>query len=83
MKATAKTRNPTPVPESTERRRRPAKPELTRCDVRTLPTERPRADAPRPAPAAPDDWEPPVLRAGGTWVGGSVRREDIYDDDGR
>ena len=38
----------------------------------------------QPAPAPlPEDWEPPVLRAGGTWVGGSLRREDIYDDDGR
>jgi hypothetical protein len=31
----------------------------------------------------PRDWEPPKLGAGGKWIGGSLRREEIYGDDGR
>jgi hypothetical protein len=31
----------------------------------------------------PKDWEPPTLSGGGEWTGGSLRREDIYGDDGR
>jgi hypothetical protein len=31
----------------------------------------------------PKDWEPPVLSGGKGWSGGSLRREEIYDDDGR
>lgn len=31
----------------------------------------------------PRDFKPPKLGAGGTWVGGSLRREELYDDDGR
>lgn len=26
-------------------------------------------------------WEPPVLAGEGKWIGGSLRREDLYDDD--
>jgi hypothetical protein len=78
MRATAKPRKPAPAFEP--RRRPHPKPDLARCEVRT----RPAAVVPAPAaPAPPEDWEPPVLRAGGTWVGGSLRREDLYDDDGR
>jgi hypothetical protein len=40
------------------------------------------AEGNRLAPV-PDDWEPPLLRPGGTWIGGSLRREEIYGDDGR
>jgi hypothetical protein len=76
MKAPAK-RGKT-APASEPRRRVTSKPDLARCEVRT----RPVAPIPAPAPL-PEDWEPPLLRAGGTWVGGSLRREDIYDDDGR
>lgn len=83
MKATAKPRKPAPASEP--RRRAQAKPDLARCEVRTRPTTAPAPSPPsnaEPRPV-PEDWEPPVLRAGGTWVGGSLRREDIYDDDGR
>lgn len=31
----------------------------------------------------PKGWKPPTLSGGGVWVGGSLRREDIYGDDGR
>lgn len=31
----------------------------------------------------PKDWEPPTISGGGEWTGGSLRREEIYDDDGR
>jgi hypothetical protein len=32
----------------------------------------------------PKDFKPPVLRAsGGRWIGGDLRHEDIYGDDGR
>jgi hypothetical protein len=76
MKAPAK-RGKT-APASEPRRRVNPKPDLARCEVRV----RPAARSLEPAPL-PEDWEPPLLRAGGTWVGGSLRREDIYDDDGR
>ena len=31
----------------------------------------------------PRDFQPPRLRLGGPWTGGSLRREELYDDDGR
>jgi hypothetical protein len=31
----------------------------------------------------PKGWRPPVLSGGGTWTGGNLTREEIYDDDGR
>ena len=31
----------------------------------------------------PPDWKPPILKGGGVWEGGSLRREELYDDDGR
>ncbi len=31
----------------------------------------------------PKDFQPPRLKLGGAWTGGSLRREDLYDDDGR
>jgi hypothetical protein len=31
----------------------------------------------------PAGWTPPTLSGGGVWTGGSLRREDIYGDDGR
>ena len=31
----------------------------------------------------PRDFKPPKLGAGGTWVGGSLRREELYGDDRR
>ena len=31
----------------------------------------------------PKGWKPPTLSGGGVWTGGSLRREDIYGDDGR
>lgn len=31
----------------------------------------------------PKDFKPPKLGVGGKWVGGSLRREEIYGDDGR
>ncbi|HSN96664.1 MAG TPA: hypothetical protein VLS89_00155 [Candidatus Nanopelagicales bacterium] len=53
---------------------------LARTLLKPQPTEPARSKEPGPVPA---DWEPPLLRAGGTWIGGSLRREEIYDDDGR
>jgi hypothetical protein len=79
MKTTAK-RTPTPVPASGPRGRRQEQPVLARCDVRMLRPEGPEGGEPRPVPA---DWEPPLLRGGGRWIGGSLRREEIYGDDGR
>jgi hypothetical protein len=78
MKATAKRRKPAPASEP--RLRRQEKPSLARCEVRTRPVEPSPREEPRPVP---EDWEPPLLRAGGTWIGGSLRREEIYGDDGR
>jgi hypothetical protein len=31
----------------------------------------------------PEDWEPPLLKGGNKWVGGSLRREEMYGDDER
>lgn len=31
----------------------------------------------------PSNFSPPVLSGGGTWVGGDLRRENLYGDDGR
>ncbi len=31
----------------------------------------------------PPNFSPPTLKLGGPWTGGSLRREDIYGDDGR
>jgi hypothetical protein len=31
----------------------------------------------------PRDWVPPVLTGGTHWDGGSLRREELYEDDGR
>jgi hypothetical protein len=83
MKETAKPRKP--VPASEPRRRSQPKPDLARCEVRTRAAMKTTPSIPghEEPHALPDDWELPVLRAGGTWVGGSLRREDIYDDDGR
>lgn len=53
---------------------------LARTLLKPEPTEPSPIEAQRPVPAG---WEPPLLRAGGTWIGGSLRREEIYDDDGR
>lgn len=53
---------------------------LARTLLSPSPPEPARGEEPRPVAA---DREPPVLRAGGTWIGGSLRREEIYDDDGR
>jgi hypothetical protein len=37
----------------------------------------------RPRPL-PKDFRPPVLRdSGGRWIGGDLRRQCTYDDDGR
>lgn len=37
----------------------------------------------RPRPL-PKDLRPPVLRdSGGRWIGGDLRRDSTYDDDGR
>lgn len=83
MKATAKKRTAAPAPSSEPRRRRQEKPDLARCEVRMHPVAPPPGETPRQVPAVPDDWEPPLLRCGGTWIGGSLRREDLYDDDGR
>jgi len=33
-------------------------------------------------PPPPIDFKPPLIK-GGTWVGGDLRRESIYGDDGR
>lgn len=37
-------------------------------------------EARRPPPIG---FLPPVLSGGGVWVGGDLRREDLYGDDGR
>jgi phage-related minor tail protein len=38
----------------------------------------------RAARPLPKDFKPPVLTAsGGRWVGGDLRRESLYGDDGR
>ena len=39
-----------------------------------------RAERLRPPPK---DFAPPVLKGGVRWIGGDLRREDIYGDDGR
>ena len=32
----------------------------------------------------PQDFRPPVIaQSGGRWIGGSLRREEMYGDDGR
>lgn len=31
----------------------------------------------------PGNFAPPLLTGGGRWVGGDLRRESLYDDDGR
>jgi hypothetical protein len=31
----------------------------------------------------PKGWVPPLLKGGTKWVGGSLRREDMYGDDER
>jgi hypothetical protein len=31
----------------------------------------------------PKDFKPVVLSGGGVWTGGSLSRDEIYDDDGR
>ena len=31
----------------------------------------------------PKDFKIPLLKLGGPWTGGNLRREDLYDDDGR
>jgi hypothetical protein len=31
----------------------------------------------------PPDFTPPRLGSGGTWTGGSLRREELYGEDGR
>lgn len=31
----------------------------------------------------PSNFSPPVLSGGGVWVGGDLRRESMYGDDGR
>lgn len=50
------------------------------------PEERERviADATRDMrfPPPPIDFKPPVIK-GGKWVGGDLRRESLYGDDGR
>jgi hypothetical protein len=33
--------------------------------------------------APPRGFKPPLLAGGTGWTGGSLRREDLYDDDGR
>jgi hypothetical protein len=33
--------------------------------------------------APPKDFKVPVLTGGTRWIGGDLRREDIYGDDGR
>ncbi len=43
------------------------------------------ADATRggaPFPPPPIEFKPPLIK-GGTWVGGDLRRESLYGDDGR
>jgi len=39
-----------------------------------------QGEATRPPPS---NFSPPVLSGGGVWVGGDLRRESLYDDDGR
>jgi hypothetical protein len=31
----------------------------------------------------PPNFTPPLLKGGGVWVGGDLRRETLYGDDGR
>jgi hypothetical protein len=31
----------------------------------------------------PLGFKPPIVSLGGPWTGGTLRREEIYDDDGR
>ncbi|MFZ5469039.1 MAG: hypothetical protein ACOZIN_06315 [Myxococcota bacterium] len=31
----------------------------------------------------PKGWKPPRLSGGGEWTGGSLRREELYGNDGR
>lgn len=31
----------------------------------------------------PPGWRPPLLKGGEAWDGGSLRREDLYGDEGR
>ncbi len=31
----------------------------------------------------PRSFKPPLLKGGGVWVGGDLRRESLYGDDGR
>ncbi len=85
MKAPAKHRPAARASQPRHRKRAKEMPYLARCEVRVLPSA--EAALPPPSVEEPqsiaDDWEPPVLRGGGTWVGGSLRREDMYDDDGR
>jgi hypothetical protein len=54
--------------------------EQARQKFRALAAGRARNQEPQPRP---EDWEPPRLRVGGRWIGGSLRREEIYGDDGR
>jgi hypothetical protein len=37
----------------------------------------------RAQPSGTAGWRMPVLKGGTAWVGGSLRREDMYGDDGR
>ena len=37
----------------------------------------------RPFRPLPRDFKPPLLEGGTRWVGGSLRREELYGDDGR
>lgn len=39
-----------------------------------------QGEALRPPPRS---FSPPVLSGGGVWVGGDLRRESLYGDDGR
>jgi hypothetical protein len=80
MKATAKRRTAAPAPGVEPRRRREEKPDLARGEVRARPVAPLVGEGPRPVP---EDWEPPVLEGRGRWIGGSLRREDMYGDDGR
>ena len=31
----------------------------------------------------PKDWSPPLLTGGTAWIGGPLRRDELYGDDGR
>jgi len=42
-------------------------------------TEAARREVLRPPPSS---FSPPVLSGGGVWVGGDLRRESMYGDDG-